>query len=90
MGRHSQGKFRLLYLITSKSAVSRLLLTMLDKRGNSNSDERLDLLESFESLFPDAEIAYLTADCEFKRSPPQPPTLSTIEPLCHPLRKSSF
>ena len=42
-----------------------LLWTMLDKRGNSNSNERMDLLERFEELFPNAEIAYLTADREF-------------------------
>ncbi len=42
-----------------------LLWTLLDKRGNSNSDERMDLLERFETLFPVAEIAYLTADREF-------------------------
>ena len=42
-----------------------LLWTMLDKKGNSNTDERMDLLERFEALFPDAEIAYLTADREF-------------------------
>lgn len=42
-----------------------LLWTLLDKGGNSNSDERMDLLERFEALFPDAAIAYLTADREF-------------------------
>lgn len=31
-----------------------LLRTMLDKRGNSNSDVRMDLLERFERLFPKA------------------------------------
>ena len=42
-----------------------LLWTMLDKRGNSNSDERMDLLDRFEALFPEAQIAYLSADREF-------------------------
>ena len=47
-----------------------LMWTMLEKkRGNSNSTERMDLLERFEILFPDAEIAYLTGDREFIGKP---------------------
>lgn len=47
-----------------------LMWTMLDKkRGNSNSTERMDLLERFESLFPDVEIAYLRGDREFIGKP---------------------
>lgn len=42
-----------------------LLWQMLDKKGNSNTDERLDLLEEFFEVFPDAEVDYLTADREF-------------------------
>ena len=42
-----------------------LLWTMLDKRGNSNSDERMDLMERFERLFPTAQIRCLTGDREF-------------------------
>lgn len=42
-----------------------LLWTMLDKKGNSNSDERMDLLDRFRQIFPDAEIAYLSGDCEY-------------------------
>ncbi|NEP29364.1 MAG: IS4 family transposase [Moorea sp. SIO1F2] len=42
-----------------------LLWTLLEKQGNSNSDERMDLLDRFEALFPDVVIAYLTADREF-------------------------
>ena len=38
---------------------------MLDKKGNSNSDERMDLLDRFYKIFPHAEIAYLTGDREF-------------------------
>jgi hypothetical protein len=37
----------------------------LDKQGNSNSDERMDLLERFERLFPKAQIRCLTGDREF-------------------------
>lgn len=40
--------------------------TMLTKKkGNSNATERMDLLERFEILFPNVEIAYLTGDREF-------------------------
>jgi hypothetical protein len=42
-----------------------LLWVMLDKKGNSNTQERQDLLNEFFEVFPDAEVAYLTADREF-------------------------
>lgn len=42
-----------------------VMWTMLDKRGNSTSDERMDLLERFEQVFPDADIHCLTGDREF-------------------------
>jgi len=38
---------------------------MLDKKGNSNSDERMRLLEAFEKLFPNAEVRCLCGDREF-------------------------
>ena len=38
---------------------------MLDKKGNSNSCERMDLLDRFHDIFPDAQVAYLTGDREF-------------------------
>lgn len=38
---------------------------MLEKKDNSNSDERMDLLERFYNIFPDAQVAYLTGDREF-------------------------
>ena len=38
---------------------------MLDKKGNSHGDERMDLLDRFYNVFPDAEVAYLTGDREF-------------------------
>ena len=41
-----------------------LLWKMLDKKGNSNSDERMDLLDRFQQIFPEAEIAYLCGDRE--------------------------
>ena len=42
-----------------------VLWSLLDKRGNSHSDERMDLLERFERLFPDTQIHCLTGDREF-------------------------
>ncbi|MBD2329367.1 IS4 family transposase [Alkalinema sp. FACHB-956] len=42
-----------------------LLWVMLDKAGNSNQGERIDLLDEFVSLFPTVEVAYITGDREF-------------------------
>ncbi|MEO1095705.1 MAG: IS4 family transposase, partial [Cyanobacteria bacterium J06638_28] len=42
-----------------------VMWTMLDKRGNSNSDERMDLLERFQRVFPNAQIHCLTGGREF-------------------------
>jgi hypothetical protein len=42
-----------------------LVWTMLPKKGNSNSDERMDLIDKFREVFPDAEIAYICGDREF-------------------------
>jgi hypothetical protein len=42
-----------------------LLWWMLDKKGNSNTLERIELLEEFFEVFPAAEVDYLTADREF-------------------------
>jgi hypothetical protein len=42
-----------------------LVWAMLEKKGNSNSGERMDLLEKFREIFPDARIAYLCAEREF-------------------------
>jgi hypothetical protein len=42
-----------------------LLWTLLDKQGNSNSDERMDILDRFWDCFGEVEISYLTADREF-------------------------
>ena len=38
---------------------------MLDKGGNSNSNERMDLLERFEQIFPELKIAYISGEREF-------------------------
>ncbi|MBD3886722.1 IS4 family transposase [Phormidium tenue FACHB-886] len=42
-----------------------LLWWMLDKKGNTNTLERIDLLEEFFEVFPEVEVDYLTADREF-------------------------
>ncbi|MEO0377838.1 MAG: IS4 family transposase, partial [Cyanobacteria bacterium P01_A01_bin.17] len=42
-----------------------LVWVMLDKKGNSNTDERIDLMERFYELFPDTQIRCLTTDREF-------------------------
>ncbi len=42
-----------------------LLWWMLDKKGNSHTQERVDLLEEFVELFCEYKIAYITADREF-------------------------
>jgi hypothetical protein len=38
---------------------------MLLKKGNSNSDERIDLLDRFSQIFPDAQVSFLCGDREF-------------------------
>ena len=42
-----------------------LLWTMLDKKGNSHSDERMDLLDRFQEIFPEVRVAFLSAEREF-------------------------
>jgi hypothetical protein len=42
-----------------------LVWCLLDKRGNSNSDERMTLFNQFLERFGEREIACLTADREF-------------------------
>ena len=42
-----------------------LLWWMLDKKGNSNTQERIELLEEFIELFGKRQISYLSADREF-------------------------
>lgn len=42
-----------------------LVWKMLDKKGNSHSDERMDLLERFQQIFPNAQVAYVCGDREF-------------------------
>jgi Transposase DDE domain len=42
-----------------------LLWWMLDKKGNSNSDERMRFIEALLNLFPDVQVKCLCADREF-------------------------
>ncbi|HLP87506.1 MAG TPA: IS4 family transposase, partial [Nostocaceae cyanobacterium] len=42
-----------------------LVWEILDKKGNSNSDERMNLLDRFQQIFPDVQVANVTADREF-------------------------
>jgi hypothetical protein len=51
--------------IVYKGVAFPLLFTMLDKRGNSNSAERIALVERFIRLFGNSCIACLVADREF-------------------------
>ncbi len=65
-----QKRFNLLFLgVIHHGVAYPVVWTTLDKKGNSNSDERMDLLERFDEIFPDAEIAYLTGDREFVGKP---------------------
>jgi hypothetical protein len=59
-------RFNILMLgVVHEGVAYPLLGEMLDKKGNSNSNERMDLLDRFREVFPDAEIAYLCGDREF-------------------------
>jgi len=59
-------KFNILMLgIVHEGVAFPVLWMMLDKKGNSNSGERIELLERFERLFPDARVHCLTGDREF-------------------------
>ena len=65
-----QKRFNFLFLGVIHNGVAYpVVWTTLDKRGNSHSDERMDLLDRFHSIFPDAKIAYLTGEREFIGKP---------------------
>jgi hypothetical protein len=58
--------YNLLFLgIVHEGVAFPVVWTPLDKVGNSHSDERIELIERFGRLFPDAQIRCLTADREF-------------------------
>lgn len=59
-------RFNILMLgIVHNGVAYPIVWEMLDKKGNSNSGERMDLLDRFHDIFPDAELAYLAGDREF-------------------------
>ena len=61
-----QKRFNILILgIVHDGVAYPVVWEMLEKKGNSNGHERMDLLDRFYSIFPDAEVSYLTADREF-------------------------
>jgi hypothetical protein len=51
--------------IHSQNITFPLMLSMLDKRGNSSTKERIDLIERFIQLFGKEKIRFLLADREF-------------------------
>lgn len=51
--------------IVHKGVAFPVLWWMLNKKGNSNSDERMRLMEAFCKLFPDARVRCLCGDREF-------------------------
>ena len=56
----STTRFNILMLGVVHNGVAYLVWKMLNKKGNSNGDERMDLLDQFYDVFPDADVAYLT------------------------------
>ena len=63
------GKFKIniLYLaINYKSMAIPVLWTLLPKKGCSNTQERIDLMECFRKIFPEQPVRRLLADREFK------------------------
>lgn len=61
-----QTTFNILTLgIVHQGVAFPILWWMLDKKGNSNTLERIELIEEVSALFPERKIAYLTADREF-------------------------
>ena len=54
-------RFNLLFLgIVHNGVAFPVVWDSLEKKGNSNSEERMDLLDRFYSIFPNAEVSYLT------------------------------
>jgi len=61
-----QTRFNILMLgVVHQGVAYPVVWTMLSKKGNSHTDERMDLFDQFQKIFPDAEIAYLGSDREF-------------------------
>lgn len=60
----SQNNILMLGIVHNGIAYS-IVSDMLEKKGNSNGNERMDLLDRFWCIFPAAEILYLTGNREF-------------------------
>ena len=61
-------RFNLFFLgVVHNSVAYPMVWTALEKQRNSDSEERMDLVDRFYNLFPDAKVAYLTGDREFIR-----------------------
>ncbi|MDB2384573.1 IS4 family transposase, partial [Endozoicomonas sp.] len=60
-------KINILYLaINYKGMAIPVLWVLLDKKGNSNTTERIDLMKTFQKIFPEQPVKRLLADREFK------------------------
>jgi len=60
-------KINILYLAINYKGMSiPLLWTLLDKKGNSNTTERIELMDRFLKIFPTQRVKRLLADREFK------------------------
>ena len=58
-----QTRFNILMLgVVHDGVAYPLLWKLLDKKGNSNSEERMDLLDRFEEIFPNIQVAYISGD----------------------------
>ena len=59
-------RFNLLVLgIVHNGVAFPVVWNTLDKQGNSNAQERMELIDRFYKIFPEAKISYLTGDREF-------------------------
>lgn len=64
--RFGQTTFNILTLgIVHQGVAFPVLWWMLDKKGNSNTSERIELMEEINTLLRERKIAYLTAEREF-------------------------
>ena len=60
-------KINILFLaISHKGMAIPVLWTLLPKKGCSNTEERIQLLQKFQRIFPDQAIQRLLMDREFK------------------------
>ena len=65
MALHTRTSYRSKTRLASLGCFADCVWEMLDKKGNSNSYERMDLIDRVYQIFPDAQVAYLAGDREF-------------------------